>query len=58
MSFVDFVTPAMNYAKEATIHDEKKNYEEAYKLYLKSIDFFMTAMKRMIILQYCNIFNR
>ena len=48
MSFVDFVTPAMNFAKEASIQDEKKNYEEAYKLYLKSIDFFMTAMKRMI----------
>lgn len=45
MSYVDFVTPAISYAKEAASLDEQKKYEEAYKLYLKSIDFFMTAVK-------------
>jgi hypothetical protein len=41
MSFVDFVTPAIENAKEGATFDEEKKYEEAYKSYLKSIDFFV-----------------
>ncbi|KAF0975506.1 hypothetical protein FDP41_005500 [Naegleria fowleri] len=45
MSYVDFVTPAIDHAKQAAEQDEAKNYEEAQRLYLKAIDFFMTAIK-------------
>eukprot|EP01027_Heterolobosea_sp_BB2_P020416 GEZU01029132.1.p1 GENE.GEZU01029132.1~~GEZU01029132.1.p1 ORF type:complete len:142 (+),score=41.80 GEZU01029132.1:301-726(+) len=45
MSYVDFVTPAVEYAKQAAQLDEQKSYEEALKLYTKSIEFFMTAIK-------------
>ncbi|KAL9647645.1 hypothetical protein ABK040_015135 [Willaertia magna] len=45
MSYVDFVTPAIEHAKQAAEQDEAKNYDEAQRLYLKSIDFFMTAIK-------------
>ncbi|KAL0483137.1 vacuolar protein sorting protein VPS4 [Acrasis kona] len=45
MSYVDFVTPAIEHARQATTADEKKSYDEAQKLYLKAIDFFLTAIK-------------
>jgi len=45
MSYVDFVGPAVDLAKQAAAYDEAKNYEDAYRTYLKSIDFFMTAIK-------------
>ncbi len=47
MSYVDFVTPAIQHAKEAATLDEKKEYDKAYNMYVKSIDYFMTAIKRM-----------
>ena len=46
MSYVDFVTPAIQHAKEAASADEKKQYKKAYNLYLKAIDHFMMAIKR------------
>lgn len=45
MSYVDFVTPAIQFAKEATILDENKEYDKASKMYLKSIEHFLTALK-------------
>jgi vacuolar protein-sorting-associated protein 4 len=45
MSYVDFVTPAIQHAKEAAALDEKKEYDKAYNMYVKSIDYFMTAIK-------------
>lgn len=47
MSFVDFTTPAVQLANEATEKDSAKEYDEALKLYLRSIEFFMTAIKRV-----------
>lgn len=49
MSFVDFTTPAVQLANEATAKDAAKEYDEALPLYLRSIEFFMTAIKRMYI---------
>eukprot|EP01080_Neovahlkampfia_damariscottae_P010180 gene10180-2600_t len=45
MSYVDFVSPAIQIAKDAATADEKKEYKEAYGLYLKAIDHFMMAIK-------------
>eukprot|EP00906_Rhabdomonas_costata_P035373 RCo049693 len=45
MSYVDFITPAVDLAKSGTTHDEKKEYDEAYKDYLKSIEYFLMAIK-------------
>lgn len=45
MSYVDFITPALEHAKIGAAADEAKNYDEAYKAYMKSIEFFMTAIK-------------
>ena len=45
MSYVDFVTPAVEHAKIAAVHDESKEYDQAYKSYMKAIEFFMTAVK-------------
>ena len=53
MSYVDFVSPAMQFAKQAASKDEAKEYEEAYKLYIKSVEFFMTAIKRKFIVVSC-----
>eukprot|EP00761_Pharyngomonas_kirbyi_P009275 gb/GECH01009291.1/.p1 GENE.gb/GECH01009291.1/~~gb/GECH01009291.1/.p1 ORF type:complete len:180 (+),score=49.06 gb/GECH01009291.1/:1-540(+) len=45
MSYVDFVTPAVQHAREAAELDEQEKFQEALNKYMKSIDFFMTAMK-------------
>jgi vacuolar protein-sorting-associated protein 4 len=45
MSYVDFVTPAVEHAKIAAQQDESKEYDQAYKSYMKAIEFFMTAVK-------------
>ncbi len=45
MSYVDFVTPAIEAANHAASLDEQKNYDEALKYYLKAIETFMTAVK-------------
>lgn len=42
---VDFTTRAVDLFKKAAGHDEAKEYEEAYKWYMESIDVFMTAIK-------------
>lgn len=49
MSYVDFVQPAIQFAQQAAEADEQKKYEEAWKLYTKSIEYFMTAIKRMYL---------
>lgn len=45
MSFVDFTTPAVQLANEATVKDEAKEYDEALRLYMRAIETFMTAIK-------------
>lgn len=45
MSYVDFTTPAIEMAKQATTLDEQQKYKEALDLYTKSVDHFLTAMK-------------
>ncbi len=42
---VDFTTRAVDLFKKGAGHDEAKEYEEAYKWYMESIDVFMTAIK-------------
>ncbi|KAK9729206.1 Vacuolar protein sorting-associated protein 4 [Basidiobolus ranarum] len=45
MANCDFLGKAIDIVKKATEEDGKGNYEEAYKLYQNSLDYFMTAMK-------------
>ncbi|KAJ3118777.1 Vacuolar protein sorting-associated protein 4 [Phlyctochytrium bullatum] len=45
MSNVDFLAKAVEIVKRATEEDAKENFEEAYKLYQHSLEYFMTAMK-------------
>eukprot|EP00755_Sulcionema_specki_P033122 Sspe_Gene.100093::Locus_74768_Transcript_1_1_Confidence_1.000_Length_921::g.100093::m.100093/K12196/VPS4; vacuolar protein-sorting-associated protein 4 len=45
MSYIDFTTPGVEFAKKANAHDEKQEYDEAYKNYIKALDFFNTALK-------------
>eukprot|EP00759_Apiculatamorpha_spiralis_P045713 PhF_6_TR4252/c0_g1_i1/m.5751/K12196/VPS4; vacuolar protein-sorting-associated protein 4 len=45
MSYIDFTSKAVDIFKKAAAHDEKKEFDEAYKWYLESIDVFMTAIK-------------
>jgi vacuolar protein-sorting-associated protein 4 len=45
MAYVDFTSKAVEIFKKGAAHDEKKEYEEAYKWYLESVDVFMTAIK-------------
>ena len=42
---VDFTTKAVELFKKAADHDEAKEFQEAYKWYMESIDVFMTALK-------------
>ncbi|KAJ3096814.1 Vacuolar protein sorting-associated protein 4 [Phlyctochytrium planicorne] len=45
MANVDFLGKAIEIVKKATEEDAKENFEEAYKLYHNSLEYFMTAMK-------------
>ena len=45
MREVDFLTKAVNIAKQATEADAANRLEEAYRLYDTTIEYFMTAMK-------------
>lgn len=45
MSQVDFLGKAIEIVKQATEQDSAGNFEEAYKLYQNSLEYFMTAMK-------------
>jgi vacuolar protein-sorting-associated protein 4 len=45
MSQVDFLGKAIEIVKQATEQDSLGNFEEAYKLYQNSLEYFMTAMK-------------
>ncbi|EAN89124.1 katanin, putative, partial [Trypanosoma cruzi] len=42
---VDFTSKAVDLLKRATTLDEAKEYEEAYRWYMDSIEVFMTAIK-------------
>ncbi|GAM20431.1 hypothetical protein SAMD00019534_036060 [Acytostelium subglobosum LB1] len=44
-SDTNFLNKAIDIVKQATEQDEAKNYAEAYKLYMHSLDWFTTAMK-------------
>ena len=58
MSYIDFITPAINLAREAAEFDEQKNYKKAYEKYLKSVEHFMTAIKRFFLINSKNIDER
>eukprot|EP00842_Homolaphlyctis_polyrhiza_P004277 jgi/Hompol1/4850/HPOL_001650-RA len=45
MANIDFLGKAIEIVKKATEEDAKGNFDEAYKLYTNSLDYFMTAMK-------------
>ncbi|KAJ3086100.1 Vacuolar protein sorting-associated protein 4 [Quaeritorhiza haematococci] len=45
MANVDFLGRAIEIVKKATDEDSKGNFEEAYKLYQNSLEYFMAAMK-------------
>ncbi|KAJ3241885.1 Vacuolar protein sorting-associated protein 4 [Chytriomyces hyalinus] len=45
MSNVDFLGKAIEIVKKATEEDANNNYEEAYKQYQNSLEYFMMAMK-------------
>lgn len=45
MSNPDFLGKAIEIVRKATEEDGKGNFEEAYKLYQNSLEYFMTAMK-------------
>ncbi|KAJ3414505.1 Vacuolar protein sorting-associated protein 4 [Chytridiales sp. JEL 0842] len=45
MANVDFLGKAIDIVKKATEEDTKGNFEEAYKLYQNSLEYFMMAMK-------------
>ena len=41
----NFLEKAIQFVKQARDEDEKENYQEAYRLYLVSLDWFMAAIK-------------
>ncbi|KAI9295988.1 AAA-domain-containing protein [Neoconidiobolus thromboides FSU 785] len=45
MANVDFKGKAISIVKKATEEDNKGNFEEAYKLYLSSLDYFIHAIR-------------
>lgn len=45
MNFVDFLTPAIQLANQASAYDNAKNYEKAKEYYEKAIEHFITAVK-------------
>lgn len=42
---VDFTDRAVTIFKRASQHDEAKEYEDAYRVYMEAIDVFLTAIK-------------
>nr|CCD13495.1 unnamed protein product [Trypanosoma congolense IL3000] len=42
---VDFTSKAIELFKKASKHDEQKEYEEAFRWYMESIEVFITAIK-------------
>lgn len=47
MREVDFLTKAVNLARQATEADSAGHSEEAYRLYDTAIEYFLTAIKCM-----------
>eukprot|EP00762_Andalucia_godoyi_P001060 ANDGO_02124.mRNA.1 Vacuolar protein sorting-associated protein 4 len=45
MSYVDFLTPALEVAKKAVEADEAEKYKDAYDLYLQAAEHFMVAIR-------------
>lgn len=45
MANSNFLDKAVGIVKDAVEQDTKQNYQEAYKLYQNSLDFFMLAIK-------------
>lgn len=45
MADCNFLQKAIGIVSQATEEDNKKNYEEAFRLYQLSLDYFMTALK-------------
>lgn len=47
MSDGNFLEKAIQVVKQARDEDEKENYQEAYRLYIMALDWFMAAIKCM-----------
>lgn len=45
MGDFNFLQKAIGLVGQATEEDNKKNYEEAFRLYSLSLEYFMTALK-------------
>jgi len=45
MSDCNFLQKAIQIVTQATEEDAKKNYDEAFRLYSLSLEYFMTAIK-------------
>ena len=45
MGDFNFLQKAIGLVSQATEEDNKKNYEEAFRLYSLSLEYFMTALK-------------
>lgn len=45
MGDFNFLQKAIALVSQATEEDNKKNYEEAFRLYSLSLEYFMTALK-------------
>lgn len=45
MANTNFLDKAIGIVKDAIEQDTKQNYQEAYKLYQNSLDFFLLALK-------------
>lgn len=45
MGDFNFLQKAISLVSQATEEDNKKNYEEAFRLYSLSLEYFMTALK-------------
>jgi hypothetical protein len=45
----DFLRKAIEIVSKATEEDRKENFEEAYRLYQSSLEYFMTALKCMCL---------
>lgn len=41
----NFLEKATQFVKQARDEDEKENYQEAYRLYLVALDWFVAAIK-------------